>query len=363
MAEGLSPRVRGIRRHQDHADGRQRSIPACTGNPRCRHHNHLLLSVYPRVYGESIGPGRPLSCKQGLSPRVRGIQTDCSRHIASWRSIPACTGNPAPPAQGPVCIGVYPRVYGESFPNRLFSNPVTGLSPRVRGIQQRRLDGAGQHGSIPACTGNPPRRPATATTAWVYPRVYGESSTTRWGACRYRGLSPRVRGIPAPSPSRNRTTGSIPACTGNPPSRPRLPPDHGVYPRVYGESMYMYREIYQTQGLSPRVRGIPAVDAHPPRSERSIPACTGNPAPQSVSCADNRVYPRVYGESRSTSIPPSTSDGLSPRVRGIHELIVWDSDGTRSIPACTGNPLTGARAEAAGRVYPRVYGESRCRIR
>ena len=50
--------------------------------------------------------------------------------------------------------------------------------------------------------------------------------------------------------------------------------------------------------------------------------------------------------------------GLSPRVRGNPSenqacLLV-----SGSIPACTGKPLWPSAGQSAGRVYPRVYGET-----
>ena len=194
---------------------------------------------------------------------------------------------------------------------------VDGLSPRVRGIRQHRLQHAGHRRSIPACTGNPRRRPCRRTPTRVYPRVYGESRPERPVRHTPAGLSPRVRGIPVVAGTAFRHEGSIPACTGNPaPSRPP-PSAPAVYPRVYGESASKPALTRSAAGLSPRVRGIPLPARMLRPAAGSIPACTGNPTSARPPRCRRGVYPRVYGESNARMNFPHLSKGLSPRVRGI----------------------------------------------
>ena len=176
---------------------------------------HGDLEVYPRVYGESGGAGSAVRRAEGLSPRVRGIRHQLRAVQAPDGSIPACTGNPPaafslsvtgrsiPACTGnPVVLGllpsppgVYPRVYGESRSCVLPRRRPAGLSPRVRGIRIRWEVMPRIRGSIPACTGNPERGLRMRRPRRVYPRVYGESGRPAvWLGAR-RGLSPRVRGI------------------------------------------------------------------------------------------------------------------------------------------------------------------------
>ena len=88
----------------------------------------------------------------------------------------------------------------------------------------------------------------------------------------------------------------------------------------------------------------------------SIPACAGEPHPASGAARATRVYPRVCGGTRRRLRGFPGQRGLSPRVRGNpHPALVWGSDG-RSIPACAGEPrLTGAGWQIVT-VYPRVCG-------
>ena len=212
------------------------SIPACTGNPVAGRGRRRGNEVYPRVYGESFDRHRPAQSMLGLSPRVRGIPLAGRRRASPCGSIPACTGNPRSGCGCGRSKTVYPRVYGESLARQAGVAASEGLSPRVRGIRLAKRSRIPRVRSIPACTGNPGRPPTRKDRPRVYPRVYGESTSTYINTCIYSGLSPRVRGIRWPAVHSARIDGSIPACTGNPWPCPRWSPPSGVYPRVYGES-------------------------------------------------------------------------------------------------------------------------------
>ena len=340
---GLSPRVRGIHRGSKPRRAKSGSIPACTGNPEERKAKAKKRGVYPRVYGESTPGARREQPHRGLSPRVRGIHLAAVIAQAAWRSIPACTGNPRPRYRSQTAIRVYPRVYGESDNLGVDVAEFLGLSPRVRGIHYRAyLDELGER-SIPACTGNPNRKPALRPLVGVYPRVYGESPLAKFRHESLSGLSPRVRGILHGRPPPAAVDGSIPACTGNPGRTGKDGRRVAVYPRVYGESSWSVRKRGRGRGLSPRVRGIPPHPLHFLNRSRSIPACTGNPEEVLMSSYNHGVYPRVYGESRSTGCSARRKAGLSPRVRGIPRRPGIAAARSRSIPACTGNPRATAR--------------------
>ena len=310
------------------------------------------------MYGESFDPLSRQRAGRGLSPRVRGIPALASRPGAPAGSIPACTGNPWPRCARRRRPRVYPRVYGESVGLGCDGCAHGGLSPRVRGIHGETYRVRAWSGSIPACTGNPRRRPTSWTPRRVYPRVYGESKDWRFLMEERMGLSPRVRGIQGLALLDGRAHGSIPACTGNPMTRPPRPPASEVYPRVYGESAVLGEHGGAGRGLSPRVRGIPRETPLIELLPWSIPACTGNPTPGGRRFRSSGVYPRVYGESSAPCQAGQDRPGLSPRVRGI--LLGHRTAGrcAGSIPACTGNPPSGAQCDSRGRVYPRVYGES-----
>ena len=73
-------------------------------------------------------------------------------------------------------------------------NPDNGLSPRVRGNPPARPVSASPPRSIPACAGEPLRRPAPIPAPRVYPRVCGGTELKELLRAEAKGLSPRVRG-------------------------------------------------------------------------------------------------------------------------------------------------------------------------
>ena len=177
-------------------------------------------------------------------------------------------------------------------------------------------------GSIPACAGEPPERRAAALAPRVYPRVCGGAAA--WGRVMKtpRGLSPRVRGSLLSAVLPPWRPGSIPACAGEPPSIGALVPSCRVYPRVCGGADACRRVTSSGSGLSPRVRGSHAganvVDA----AVWSIPACAGEPVVLFAAVSSAGVYPRVCGGAMPKVEPVDTAEGLSPRVRGSHQLSV-----------------------------------------
>ena len=94
VALGLSPRVRGNLCGVDIHRTIQRSIPACTGEPSGQPDLHPVPKVYPRVYGGTEPWLKRVVQTFGLSPRVRGNPISSMRRGDANRSIPACTGEP-----------------------------------------------------------------------------------------------------------------------------------------------------------------------------------------------------------------------------------------------------------------------------
>ena len=232
----LSPRVRGIHCAGELLACSVGSIPACAGKPASNWKARPRSGVYPRVCGETKCRPRKAFWCGGLSPRVRGIRGDGAAAVHQGGSIPACTRNPADDLHSVHLLEVYPRVYGESHVMAKLSASNLGLSPRVRGIREPAFRVATDQRSIPACTGNPIRRPTGCCTRRVYPRVYGESAAGSFAVVPAAGLSPRVRGIRRCAAGADVVRGSIPACTGNPGASTMPRSTSWVYPRVYGES-------------------------------------------------------------------------------------------------------------------------------
>ncbi len=150
----------------------------------------------------------------------------------------------------------------------------------------------------------------------VYPRVYGGTSRRPKRGSRPTGLSPRVRGNQCARAISVLTNRSIPACTGEPAWGVTHELLYEVYPRVYGGTP-LFRVGYKIcLGLSPRVRGNRRESLRICANRRSIPACTGEPFAHATARIIAEVYPRVYGGTGRIQIRKNFYHGLSPRVRG-----------------------------------------------
>ena len=150
--------------------------------------------------------------------------------------------------------------------------------------------------------------------------------------------------------------GSIPACAGEPRLRTGRGRLRTVYPRVCGGTHLYQRHVRPRQGLSPRVRGNLLVHLLSGYGARSIPACAGEP-PSGANALDPRwVYPRVCGGTAHAAHKHEAAPGLSPRVRGNLRAVGGRRRALRSIPACAGEPRSSFQAAGGSRVYPRVCG-------
>ena len=174
--------------------------------------------------------------------------------------------------------------------------------------------------------------------------------------CAAQGLSPRVRGNPAPTAACWLPYRSIPACAGEPRNAESSLLNERVYPRVCGGTRRIVHSRQLKEGLSPRVRGNRAYIAATAIAERSIPACAGEPPPTCETPRSPEVYPRVCGGTSMMTEISRCERGLSPRVRGNHGNHTCPSGASGSIPACAGEPRLGGRGAAGRRVYPRVCG-------
>ena len=212
--------MRGNHRGPPGAGQPDRSIPACAGEPYRRVSWSISERVYPRVCGGTtmIDPMR-ITCP-GLSPRVRGNPFPSLAVGRRARSIPACAGEPVTCLPTKATYSVYPRVCGGTFATIRGRAGLIGLSPRVRGNPGEGGGFVRLPRSIPACAGEPMTGWSWFWQSGVYPRVCGGTPLVRITATPPAGLSPRVRGNRHRRSSSRRGPGSIPACAGEPWTRP-----------------------------------------------------------------------------------------------------------------------------------------------
>jgi len=152
-----------------------------------------------------------------------------------------------------------------------------GPSPRARGSLLSMTFVDMDNGSIPACAGEPLEAPNSGHPSRVHPRVRGGATGISSIGMRLKGPSPRARGSLTGGHRAILLCGSIPACAGEPFGR-RLDRDRcGVHPRVRGGAIMTKAVLIPDEGPSPRARGSHRDRPFKDQSQRSIPACAGEP--------------------------------------------------------------------------------------
>ena len=287
---------------------------------------------------------------------MRGNRSTRSPVRTTDGSIPACAGEPKRPWSSTWARWVYPRVCGGTQAVLPESAGGGGLSPRVRGNPRLGFQSTLVVRSIPACAGEPTTRPPRWGVWRVYPRVCGGTSVILTPSAEVPGLSPRVRGNPPHCRPPYCQRGSIPACAGEPILQRLKRPPPVVYPRVCGGTRVSCVRSAEARGLSPRVRGNLLDGICLEGDERSIPACAGEPGRAPFASLNAQVYPRVCGGTALTPGGFLLPCGLSPRVRGNRRRIALPPGDSRSIPACAGEPGTSVDVLRQAPVYPRVCG-------
>ena len=199
----------------------------------------------------------------------------------------------------------------------------------MRGNRSRSRGSMLSPGSIPAHAGQPTISSSADMAMRVYPRACGATSLSCSATPIPRGLSPRMRGNRYLDRASAEPRRSIPAHAGQPQSGADSDGYVEVYPRACGATAVARVYLYDSTGLSPRMRGNPVAAVQPSLYIRSIPAHAGQPG--SSSCAEWRseVYPRACGATEKNADLAIRGKGLSPRMRGnrVERLVEVDLHG------------------------------------
>ena len=236
------------------------------------------------------------------------------------RSIPAPAGEPrANPAVAPPHT-VYPRACGGTEYDDLERQLISGLSPRLRG--NHAITPSMHHAvrSIPAPAGEPFQHLVVEFVIQVYPRACGGTLPFLSSPGIRYGLSPRLRGNPQLYIIKAVQIRSIPAPAGEPRRGDGNDYICGVYPRACGGTTFHPNRSAASYGLSPRLRGNPKSTRTPLIRAGSIPAPAGEPPVVDVQSPAVGVYPRACGGTDMRSDTEVYQAGLSPRLRGNHHL-------------------------------------------
>ena len=112
LSPGLSPRMRGNPDEASRMRDSDGSIPAHAGQPRVYRVAHRFAGVYPRACGATERAQDEQVSHKGLSPRMRGNREPRLQLSADYRSIPAHAGQPLTKSSPRYCARVYPRACG-----------------------------------------------------------------------------------------------------------------------------------------------------------------------------------------------------------------------------------------------------------
>ena len=252
-------------------------IPAYAGEPACQSLHCHTRGAYPRVCGGTSGAPESCTTERGLSPRMRGNLTVIWYSRSSSGPIPAYAGEPQITQRQAGALGAYPRVCGGTRSWTVLRRWNRGLSPRMRGNHIAVVGRAGNSGPIPAYAGEPARKRSRAFTTRAYPRVCGGTPDSSAPGRRPWGLSPRMRGNPCVAHRRAASRGPIPAYAGEPSTSPCPRRATRAYPRVCGGTKRERRWCPRRLGLSPRMRGNPAIVVAEEPTMGPIPAYAGEP--------------------------------------------------------------------------------------
>ena len=109
---GLSPRMRGNQTTPNTPVYRKGPIPAYAGEPLTRAERGADTRAYPRVCGGTDNVVHDVRCDQGLSPRMRGNRQHQDKAAQIHGPIPAYAGEPAWAHPPRYSNRAYPRVCG-----------------------------------------------------------------------------------------------------------------------------------------------------------------------------------------------------------------------------------------------------------
>ena len=130
------------------------------------------------------------------------------------------------------------------------------------------------------------------------------------------GLSPLVRGKRHDIPAKVTPLGPIPARAGETAFAPSSPRSFRAYPRSCGGNAIREQPILGGLGLSPLVRGKPALAKALASRRGPIPARAGETCIERGIPDEQVAYPRSCGGNLDQLAPSGFIQGLSPLVRG-----------------------------------------------
>ena len=199
---------------------RLRLIPARAGKTSTASSGEGPCPAHPRACGENEALAADEPRQRGSSPRVRGKRAARRNRTHAPRLIPARAGKTSPQGTRVHVSRAHPRACGENKPPKPRSRRSPGSSPRVRGKQLKVVQRGRPARLIPARAGKTVGVGVERHGPRAHPRACGENWGS-WASTRPAvGSSPRVRGKPHDTHTRQWERRLIPARAGKTAHRP-----------------------------------------------------------------------------------------------------------------------------------------------
>ena len=252
-----------------------RIIPAHAGQTTEVPLSTASSTDHPRACGANDSDATHLTDSYGSSPRMRGKHPD-HRGRHPWRRIiPAHAGQTACRLLISMCYTDHPRACGANMSWPALPRGVRGSSPRMRGKHEHGGHRRKHVRIIPAHAGQ--TKVSLPKLSWSpdHPRACGANSTCTRMPTSGTGSSPRMRGKPVEQRRRRAGDRIIPAHAGQTVAGKENAAEESDHPRACGANLESKKEVIETYGSSPRMRGKHRDDLRRHRLPRIIPAHAG----------------------------------------------------------------------------------------
>ena len=335
---GTSPRTRGKPAAYARFCLRPGNIPAHAGKTHQPDHRRTVNKEHPRARGENRRIRRHVLRMFGTSPRTRGKLRLGFNTNHIWGNIPAHAGK-TPPVKPPLAtpVGTSPRTRGKPLPTVSFHTPP---------------------GNIPAHAGKTASWTRPVPAMGEHPRARGENSWVSWWMFSAMGTSPRTRGKQPRQLQQQPEHRNIPAHAGKTITIVVVVVSGGEHPRARGENPNAERKLFVQEGTSPRTRGKPHRHRRRQRRLRNIPAHAGKTASLRALPCLMTEHPRARGENPDGSQWGYSAEGTSPRTRGKHVVVGYQTTAARNIPAHAGKTKYRFWVFRRAAEHPRARGEN-----
>ena len=234
---------------------------------------------------------------KGLSSRARGNRSRILLVEHSERSILACTGEPRSAAtRGYSHEAGSPHVRGDGPAKAIAIFSGTGSPPRAWGRQGSRPGIHDDYRFTPTCVGTAKLHRPGDDSLPVHPHVRGDGAMIRSSLVSSFGSPPRAWGRRNDTLQARHVVRFTPTCVGTAGFAVAMQFVITVHPHVRGDGDYGLDVVGQPPGSPPRAWGRLDVALDVARRSRFTPTCVGTAGNEDPATSTQSVHPHVRGD-------------------------------------------------------------------